>query len=133
MTEPKVLVRNFLEAFSSGDIDNVLDLLGDDATWWVAGSVPGISGTLSKSELGDLLRSVKPLYEEGRLPITPTEMIAEGSRVACEALSNARLWDGRTYANQYHFVFDIHEDCIVKVREYSDTQHMVETFIPASA
>jgi ketosteroid isomerase-like protein len=78
--------------------------------------------------LGDLLRSVKPIYKAGALPITPTGLVNEGSLVACEARSSAELHDGRTYDNEYHFLFTVEGERIASVREYSDTLRMKETF-----
>lgn len=128
MIDARVVVERFLETFSTGDIPAILDMMTDDATWWVAGSVAGISGCNDKDTLGTLLREVRTVYAEGRLQITPVSMIVEGASVACEATSHALLWDGRTYANQYHFRFETRDGKIGSVREYSDTQHMVDTF-----
>lgn len=128
MSTPRAVVERFLTIFSSGDVHAILDMLTEDASWWVAGHIEGISGSNGKQELGRLLLQVAPLYTEGRLPITPVSMIAEGSFVACEARSRSDLIDGRTYANEYHFLFEVAGEKIRQVREYSDTQHMVETF-----
>ena len=128
MSNSKDVVRRFLETFSTGDVDAILGMLTDDATWWVAGRIEGMSGTQPKPALGEILRQVNPLYRGGALKIDPSSMIAEGMQVACEATSHAELHDGRVYENQYHFLFVVSEDRIASVREYSDTQHMLETF-----
>ena len=75
-----------------------------------------------------MLRQVKPLYKTGALTITPTAMTAEGDRVAVEAESYAELVSGGVYANQYHFLVELAGGRVRRVREYSDTHHMVETF-----
>lgn len=128
MEAEKTVVRDFLATFSSGDIDAIMKRLTDDATWWVSGRIAGMSGVRSKASLEALLRQVAPLYVEGALRITPVSMISEGNRVAVEAESHAELVDGRIYANQYHFLFEVAGNRIRQVREYSDTQHMFETF-----
>lgn len=128
MDAEKTVVREFLATFSSGDIDAIMALLTDDATWWVSGRIAGMSGESSKANLETLLRQVAPLYVEGALRITPVSMISEGNRVAVEAESHAELVNGRIYANQYHFLFEVQGNRINRVREYSDTQHMMETF-----
>ncbi|BBF69747.1 hypothetical protein SBA_ch1_19470 [Sphingomonas bisphenolicum] len=92
------------------------------------GNLDGMSGTIDKATLGSLLRNVKPLYLDGALTITPSSMISEDRQVSVEATSYARLCDGRVYANAYHFRFDLDGDRIRSVREYSDTQHMLEIF-----
>ncbi|MFS0736650.1 nuclear transport factor 2 family protein [Sphingomonas sp. 1P06PA] len=128
MIDPKQVVTDFLATFSSGDVEAILAGLTNDATWWVAGRIEGMSGTNNKQTLGNLLTAVKPLYRAGALRITPSTMIAEGDLVACEAESYAELQDGRVYANQYHFLFQVAGAHIRRVREYSDTHHMLETF-----
>lgn len=128
MSGAKAVVERFLAVFSTGDVDAILAMMTEDAQWWVAGAVDGISGSNGREELGRLLRQVAPLYADARLPITPTSMIGEGSFVACEARSRTALRDGRVYANEYHFVFHVIEGKIGLVREYSDTQHMVDVF-----
>lgn len=128
MVDSKALVREFLEAFSTGDVDAILSFLTDDAVWWVSGRIEGMSGSNDKETLGKLLRSVKPLYKTGALKIIPNSMIAEGEYVAVEAESFAELTTGRIYANQYHFIFKVENGKISHVKEYSDTQHMEETF-----
>ena len=128
MADVKATVREFFEAFSRGDIEGVMARMTDDATWWVAGRIDGMSGTNSKSQLGALLRAVKPLYTQGALQITPTSMIAEGDKVAVEAKSYAELANGGVYANEYHFLICLRDGLVQSVREYSDTHHMLQTF-----
>jgi ketosteroid isomerase-like protein len=128
MSDPKAIVRAFFEAFSRGDVDSVLGAMTDDATWWVAGHIDGMSGTNTKRQLGALLEQVKPLYRSGALTITPSAMIAEGDSVAVEAESYAELVSGGVYANQYHFLIKLRDGLVQSVREYSDTHHMAQTF-----
>lgn len=128
MSDPRRIVTAFFDAFSRGDVDDVLSRMTDDATWWVSGRIDGMSGTNAKQDLGALLRQVKPLYTTGALTITPTAMTVEGDRVAVEATSHAELVAGGVYANEYHFLIELSDGRVRRVREYSDTQHMLETF-----
>ncbi|HEX8419662.1 MAG TPA: nuclear transport factor 2 family protein [Sphingomonas sp.] len=128
MTDPQIIVTDFFATFSRGDVDGVLARMTDDATWWVSGRIEGMSGTNSKQALGELLRQVKPLYKGGALSITPLAFTVDGDRVAVEAESHAELANGGVYANQYHFLIELSDGLIRRVREYSDTQHMLETF-----
>ncbi|MCD7437373.1 nuclear transport factor 2 family protein [Streptomyces lincolnensis] len=45
----------------------------------------------------------------------------DGDRVVVEATVTATLADGRPYANDYCFVFELREGLIHRVREYVDT------------
>ena len=126
--DPKGVVERFFATFSTGDVDRIMAGLSDDASWWVSGNIAGMSGTNSKQQFGALLRAVGPMYKHGALRITPSSMIAEGNLVAVEAESFAELTTGKTYNNQYHFLVEVAGDKVRRVKEYSDTHHMLETF-----
>ena len=127
-TWAKALVADFLDTFSQGDVPGVLARMHDDGTWWVSGSIEGMSGTYGKQTLGALLEGAKAAYRTGALRITPLSMIAEGNFVAVEAESYAELLTGRIYNNSYHFLFELRDGLILRVREYMDTIHARDTF-----
>ncbi|MBY8860394.1 nuclear transport factor 2 family protein [Nocardia sp. CA2R105] len=132
MTTPEQnieITNRFAEAFSTGDVDTLLELLSDQAVYWVAGGIEGLSGNYDKNAFGELIRGVKDAYKQGALKITPTAAIAQGDKVAVEADSFAELTDGRIYSNQYHFLFQICDGKILHVKEYMDTHHAFETFV----
>lgn len=125
----KEIIREFLDVFSRGDVFAVVDRLHDDATWWVSGTMQGLSGTYAKKEMSELLKGIKAIYKQGALRITPLNMIAEDNFVAAEAESYAELNNGRVYNNLYHFLFEIADGKILRVKEYMDTQHAYATFL----
>jgi ketosteroid isomerase-like protein len=125
----KQIVREFLEVFSTGDVAGIVARLHPDATWWVSGTMPGLSATYTRAQMGELLQGVTTVYKQGALKITPTSLVAEGSHVAVEAESYAELNNGRVYNNFYHFLFEIADEKIVRVKEYMDTQHAFDTFL----
>ena len=127
----KALVTDFLAVFSQGDVPGIAERLHADATWWVSGRMEGLSGTYTKEQMVKLLEGVTQIYKQGALRITPTSMIAENNRVAVEAESYAELNNGRVYNNIYHFLFEIADGKILRVREYMDTQHAYATFLAA--
>jgi len=117
----KQIVTRFLELFSSGSIDETMAMMTDDATWWVAGTMP-ISGTYDKRAFARLLASVLDTCT-GPIKITPRAFTTEGDRVALEAESFTQTRSGRTYNNLYHFVFVVSDGKIAIVKEYLDTMH----------
>lgn len=125
----KEIIREFLEVFSRGDVSGVVDRLHDNATWWVSGTMQGLSGTYTKKQMGELLKGVTTVYKQGALQIKPLKMIAEDNFVAAEAESCAELNNGRVYSNLYHFFFEIADGKILRVKEYMDTQHAYDTFL----
>lgn len=125
----KQVVRHFFNVFSTGDVPSILDCLDDDCVWWISGDLSGISGSHDKKAMGQLLAGVVDVYKQGALPITPLEWTIENNRVAVEAESYAELKNGRVFNNSYHFLFELDGNRITRVKEYSDTLHMYQTFI----
>ena len=121
MEENKAVVLEFLKRFSAGQFAPAFELLADDATWWVGGNFP-LSGTRSKMEMAELLKGVAANMPSG-LTLTPKGITAEGERVAAEVESYGKHKNGRTYNNQYHFLFVVKDGKIHVVREYLDTTH----------
>ncbi|MBD1551502.1 nuclear transport factor 2 family protein [Pseudomonas typographi] len=127
----KAVVRHFFEVFSSGDLQRIGQCLHDELRWWVAGSLPGLSGTYDKPGICTLLGGVAAAYVGGALPMTVVAMIAEGDRVAVELQCRATLHNGRVYANQLHVSIELCEGKLWRVREYLDTAHCHEIFLAA--
>ena len=120
----KIIVTEFLKLFSAGDMDAALDMMADDGTWWVAGGFP-LSGTKTKAEFVELLAGVGDAIE-GPIKIEPYAMTAEGDRVAVEARSSAEHVNGKSYRNEYHFLFVAKNGKLWRVKEYLDTMHANE-------
>ena len=127
----KDVVQDFLATFSTGELPAILDQLQEGATWWVSGSIPGMSGVHTKEQLGVLLSGVKDVYKAGALRITPSRMVSEGDMVAVEAESYAELKNGKIYNNFYHFLFMVRDGKVAEIKEYMDTQHARDVFLPA--
>ena len=125
----KELVIEFMEVFSQGDVDRILSYLADSATWWVAGSLEGISGAKSKDEFREMLSGIAANTTTGAIRLTPLASTAEGERVAVETESYAELKNGRVYNNLYHFVFEVRDGKIQSVKEYLDTEHTRAIFL----
>jgi ketosteroid isomerase-like protein len=71
------------------------------------------------------LKNVRLGFPDG-LRVEFTGVTAEGERVAVEAVSSARMSDGRPYENHYHFLVQVRDGRVVQVREYLDTQFVHE-------
>jgi len=119
--ENKKVVMGLFEAMNSGNAAALMGALADSATWWVAGSFP-LSGTKTKAQFGELLGSLGGKID-GALRLNPLGITAEGDRVAVEAESYAKMKNGKTYQNKYHFLFLVRDGKIQQVKEYLDTMH----------
>ncbi len=117
----KQTVIRFLELFSSGAVAETMAMFAEDATWWVAGTMP-ISGTYDKAQFTALLEGVLVACT-GPIVITPKEFTVQGERVAVEAESLTHTRNGRTYNNLYHFLIRVRDGKIAAVKEYLDTMH----------
>jgi uncharacterized protein len=120
----KRLILGFFENLSAGNGDAVMGALADNATWWVAGNF-ALSGTKTKAEFAALVGGLGSKIDGG-MRVTPKGITAEGDRVAVEAESYAKMKNGKTYQNTYHFLFIVRDGKIEAVKEYLDTIHANE-------
>ncbi|BBG01434.1 MULTISPECIES: nuclear transport factor 2 family protein [Pseudonocardia] len=125
----KQVVTEFMEVFSSGDVDAIMERMTDDATWWVAGNIPGISGTKDKAGFREMVSGIADSTTGGAIRLTPLAFTAEGDRVAVETESYTELKNGRVYNNLYHFLFTVRDGRISSVKEYLDTEHTTAVFV----
>lgn len=120
---------SLLDAFTEGDVDKIVALLADDATWWAAGSIPGVSGSRTKPEVAIAVSGMADLSATGTLPTTVHRTLAQGDLVAIEASTDARFTNGKAYQNQYMFLIQVRDGAIVEVKEYMDTELARATFL----
>ena len=116
----KAIVRRFLGAVQSGDIDTIEALQSADCTWWVIGG-----GDLSRQTYTDAVKGMLLTASVRKVEITG--IIAEGDTVAAEVRSEMHFGD-RVYANEYHDLFVIKDGQIVHGREYFDTSKVAAFF-----
>ena len=126
----KATVRELFDRFSNSDIDGVMDLLTDDATWLIPGK-PELfptAGPYSKERIARLFHRMLSQLPGG-LKFTLESVIGEGDKVAVEAESYGELSNGRVYNQHYHFLMECRDGKICAIREYLDTQHAFAVWI----
>jgi ketosteroid isomerase-like protein len=126
LEQNKKVAVAILEAIASGDIDAVDRLMTDDAIWWVAKST-NVSGTHKKPEFLEIVRQILD-KGDGPLSFTYDDITAEDDRVCVMCSSHLKVRGGKTYANDYHFLFHIRDGRIASGREYLDTHHLNDIF-----
>src|SRR5215813_5603134 len=70
--ENKLLARQFIDRFTANDIAGALDLMTDDATWWLAGKPDHLPASVvfSKEQIGRLLRDMAGNLPKGlKMPV----------------------------------------------------------------
>jgi len=127
--ENKDVVRRFLAKFGNGDADGLIDSLTDDAIWWIGGKPADLpqAGPKSKAEISAVLRGIGAKIPGG-IDMSIRGMIGEGDKVAAEVEARGEITNGRTYNNEYHFLFTIRDGRISSVKEYHDTLHLKSVF-----
>jgi uncharacterized protein len=116
----KAIVRRFLGAVESGDIDTIEALQAPDCSWWVVGG-----GDLSRKDYTDAVKTM--LLTAATRKVEIIGIIAEGDTVAAEVRSEMHFGE-RVYANEYHDLFVIRDGQIIHGREYFDTSKVAAFF-----
>lgn len=117
----KALVHKFMDLIRTGQPDEALKYIHEDAVWWTA------SGTMTPAELMEISKLVKP-YVEKPIDFQFGVTIAEGNYVAMEAVSHATRTNGTEFNNSYFFLYTIKDGKISAVREHQDTKHASEVW-----
>ena len=116
----KAIVNNFFAALNAGDIDSVVNTYADDGSVQTMGDTL-ISGTFSKEQIAASAGGIFEVFPDG-LTFTVRDMVAEGDKVAVEAVSEGEHVSGQTYNNEYHFLFEFRDGKLIKLKEYMDTE-----------
>ncbi len=122
--ENKSIVLDFIANISKANYDNAFNILSDDATWWVAGNLPG-SGMYPKEKIPEIMSFLSSVFPKG-IEITVTHIIGEGDYVAVGGSSHAEIAKDKIYQNTYHWLFEVKGGNIRAIREYMDTLHVKE-------
>ena len=126
-TENKNVVLRFFENLSAGRLDAALDLMDENAMWWVSGNpeyIP-LAGTYRKDEIVGMVSMVGAAMPSG-IQLTVTSSTAEDDRVAVETRVGGVSPKGRVYDNRNFFAVEVRDGRIRSVREYFDTIHTNE-------
>jgi len=123
--ENKRIALAYFAERSAGNPE-ALDRLADSATWMIMAKGP-MGGTKSKAQLAQILRENSARWEVP-IKLTVTGITAEADRVAIEVQGYAKLKNGRTYENLYHFLFIIKDGKIQVGKEYCDFHYAFEVF-----
>jgi len=125
LEQNKILASDFFARFNDNDIAGALDLMSEEANWWIAGKPAELpaAGDHTTAQIARVFYAMKDQLKEG-LRISVKSLIAEGDKVALEVESLGELKNGRVYNQQYHVLMTIRDGKINEVREYLDTQHV---------
>ena len=69
--------------------------------------------------------AIYEVFPQG-LQFTVLDMVAEGDKVAVEAVSEGEHASGQTYSNEYHFLFEFRDGKLLRLKEYMDTEMVTD-------
>ena len=120
ISRTKEFIQSFFEAMSEGDTDAIVNAYHPE------GRVETMGNTLISGSRGlDEIKSFAPAVLESfpnKLKFTIKNITAEDNRVAVEAESTGEHVSGQHYNNQYHFLFELKDEKIYRLKEYMDTE-----------
>jgi ketosteroid isomerase-like protein len=134
MTNPKQVVRRYLDALVAGDLETIRDSFAADAVWTIHGDLPIAGPWRGRDAIVDefLVAAAGTLYEPGSVEFEFPTLIGEGDTVVLEWRVRARTAAGADYANAYCGLFRVRHGRIAEVREYLDTDYAAKTLFGAS-
>ncbi|MER5299401.1 nuclear transport factor 2 family protein [Streptomyces lasiicapitis] len=125
--DSRTIVQNAWRAFASHDADRVAAVFTEDAEWLApagnatAVALEGPSHIVGRAAIVRFLSVDFSRLFVRDVTVTFHGFHADGERVIVEETMTATLADGRHYANDYCFVFELRDGLIHRVREYADT------------
>lgn len=120
----KKLCRQFFAHLSAREYDQAMQMIHEDAEWWIAGDFD-TSGTYhGRDAVVALFGLIRDNAPDG-LKLNLTAVTAEEDRVAVEMNSDGIL-SGREYRNVYHMLYWIRDGKIAKAHEHVDTKYTAQ-------
>jgi uncharacterized protein len=120
--EKKAFVTKTWNAFGKGDIKAAFANLADNVSWVIPGNMPGVSGLKrGKDEIMKFMSGISQVFPEG-LQSEIRKTFCDGDTVIIELTNRGKVSNGKSYENEYCFIFELENDKIRRIREYVDTQ-----------
>jgi ketosteroid isomerase-like protein len=124
--EKKTLVTQTWTSFGKGDIKSAFANMSDNVSWLVPGNTPGVSGLKrGKDEILKFMSGIGTVFPEG-LQSEIRRTYCDGDTVIVELTNRGKVSNGKSYENEYCFVFELEDGKVRRIREYVDTQKAKE-------
>jgi uncharacterized protein len=127
--ENKLAALEWLESFAECDIDRMKKIGADDFVYCLGGELPP-SGIIPGNEFYAMLtEAASPILHP--ITIRVGAVTAEEDRVCIEGESEAKLANGKTYNNWYHFLITLRDGQVISAKEYADSLHVARVIFEA--
>ncbi len=114
MATTKEHIEKINAMFTSGNMENFMDYLAEDATWDFYSSAKGHKSYQSKAEINDMGSE----GEHDHMDFTFTNVVIEGPVASVEGYSNVTKADGAKAKANFCDIYHFRDDKIVKVTSY---------------
>ncbi|MGH7898330.1 MAG: nuclear transport factor 2 family protein [Candidatus Binatia bacterium] len=122
----KAFVQKTWQALLGGDPEGALANFADDVSWFITGKIPGVSGTKKgKAEVAAFLGTIAQSFPDG-LKSELKRTYGDGDTVIIELVNRGVSATGKSYENEYCFVFEVGGGKIRAIREYVDLAKAIE-------
>jgi ketosteroid isomerase-like protein len=124
----KDLVLEFLRALEQEGNVAAMRYATQDFTWWHP-----LMGDTGRGGMAAFDAAIARMFA-GPARLKVHNVIAENERVAVELEMAIAMKDGRTYCNQYHFLFFVRGSHVHRLKEYNNTAYAAQMLsLPASS
>lgn len=120
----KQCVLDFFELMNRGDAEALADSYADGGEVQTKGHTL-ISGTYGKEQVRTFAGQIYDAFPNG-IAFEIVSMTAEDDRVSVEAVSKGAHVSGQLYTNEYHFLFELTDGKIRRLKEYMDTERATD-------
>lgn len=120
----RAVVTRFFDAMNRGDVDYIVNAYAADGCLQTMGNTL-ISGTFTREQIAASAGGIFEVFPEG-IVFTILGMTVEGERVAVEATSEGKHVSGQIYSNHYHFLFELENGKLLRLKEFMDTERVTE-------
>ena len=135
--DSKQTVIALYSAYATGDADKICGLLHEEVVWAApGGNATQVALGLGRPEDAGPPRGTNDLDRDaivafmaynfarffGNVDNRFRTVVAEGEVVVVEYRLSATLPNGRSYVNDYCFVYEVHNGKVRRIREYMDTR-----------
>lgn len=123
------LVIDFFEVLSSGDLEKLRSFFTGESVWRpMVSDIPGAGEHKGDAIIDEFLAPVRGVFKPGDPKVHVTALMSDGDMVAAESYSTGGLQDGRTYRNDYCWVFRLKDGKVARLHEYMDSHYVATLF-----
>jgi uncharacterized protein len=123
------LVTRTWQSVAKGDSDAALANMSDEISWVIPGHLANVSGLKrGKGDVGKFISGIRNVFPEG-LTAEIRKIHGVGDTVIIELTNRGKAFNGKSYENEYCFIFEIENNKIRRIREYVDLLTVKETLL----